>query len=69
LPKTGSTSFVELGDLFEAYRQRWEIETLFGCLKTRGFCLEATRVSEPERLKKMMALLALSFCWAIKVGE
>lgn len=58
-----------LSDLFDAYRQRWEIETLFGCLKSRGFSLEETRVSNPERLKKLMAVLALSFCWAIKAGE
>jgi Transposase DDE domain len=59
----------EVADPLAAYSKRWEIETLFGSLKTRGFCLEAIRVSEPERLKKMMALLALSFCWAIKAGE
>jgi hypothetical protein len=34
------------------YARRWEVETLFGCLKTRGFCLEAAHVTEPERLKK-----------------
>jgi hypothetical protein len=53
----------------EAYAQRWEIETLFGCLKSRGFRLEETPVIEPARLKKLMALLALAFCWAHVVGE
>ena len=24
------------------YLRRWEIETLFSCLKTRGFCFEST---------------------------
>jgi len=51
------------------YAQRWEIETLFGCLKSRGFRLEETHVIEPERLKKLIALLALAFCWAHVVGE
>src|SRR5215208_936572 len=54
-----------LGD----YGRRWEIETLFGCLKSRGFRLEETHVTDPERLEKLMALLALSFCWAVVVGE
>ncbi|MFK5894846.1 MAG: IS4 family transposase, partial [Pseudomonadota bacterium] len=27
-------------DILEDYAQRWEIETLFGCLKTRGFDME-----------------------------
>ena len=27
----------------EKYRKRWEIETLFACLKTRGFRMEDTQ--------------------------
>jgi len=53
----------------EDYAKRWEIETLFGCLKSRGFRLEETHVIEAERLKKLIALLALAFCWAHIVGE
>lgn len=53
----------------EEYGKRWEIETLFGCLKSRGFQLEETHVIEAERLKKLIALLALAFCWAHRVGE
>jgi hypothetical protein len=51
------------------YSRRWGIETLFGCLKTRGFRLEETHVTDPERLQKLVALLALAFCWAVVVGE
>ena len=51
------------------YAHRWGIETLFGCLKTRGFCLEATHLKDRERLKKLIALLTLAFCWAHRVGE
>ncbi len=51
------------------YAYRWGIETLFGCLKTRGFCLEATHLKDTERLKKLIALLTLAFCWAHQVGE
>lgn len=51
------------------YARRWEIETLFSCLKSRGFRLEETHVTHPERLKKLMALLALAFCWAHIIGE
>ena len=59
----------ETGDALSDYAKRWEVETLFGCLKTRGFCLEATHVTEPERLKKLLALVALAFCWAHVTGE
>lgn len=51
------------------YSRRWEIETLFSCLKSRGFRLEETHVTHPERLKKLMALLAFAFCWAHIIGQ
>jgi len=59
----------EVSTALADYAKRWEVETLFGCLKTRGFCLEATHVTEPERLKKLLALVALAFCWAHVTGE
>jgi hypothetical protein len=51
------------------YGRRWEIETLFSCLKSRGFRLEETHLVHPERLKKLIALLAFAFCWAHIIGE
>ena len=36
--------------------------TLFGIFKTRGFCLESTHFTEPERLSKLLALLSLALC-------
>lgn len=56
-------------DPIETYRLRWEIENLFQCLKGRGFHMEATHLTKLPRIKKMMALLAIGFCWAHKVGE
>lgn len=53
----------------EVYALRWEIEHLFQCLKGRGFNMESTRLTHYFRIKKMMALLALGFCWAHKTGE
>ncbi|MGC8712448.1 MAG: IS4 family transposase, partial [Leptodesmis sp.] len=48
---------------------RWSIETLFGIFKTRGFCLESTHLQDPERLSKLLALLTIALCWALKTGE
>jgi hypothetical protein len=53
----------------EDFAKRWEIETLFAALKSRGFNLEDTHVTDPERLEKLLALLAIAFCWAHQVGE
>jgi hypothetical protein len=50
------------------YRLRWGIETLFAALKTRGFNLESTHFRHAERLSKLIALLALAFCWAMLTG-
>lgn len=50
------------------YARRWGIETLFGALKTRGFCLESTHFNDNVRLSKLLALLAIAFVWAMKAG-
>ena len=51
------------------YAQRWGIETLFGIFKTRGFCLESTHFTDAQRLSKLIALMSIALCWAIKTGE
>jgi hypothetical protein len=56
-------------DAIEIYAKRWEIETLFSCLKSRGFRFEETHVTNQERIKKLLVLLAIGFCWAHKMGE
>lgn len=56
-------------DPFQTYRMRWEIETFFGCLKTRGFCLEDTHLVHLERIEGLLSILAIAFCWSYRVGE
>ena len=51
------------------YSRRWQIETLFCALKTRGFNLEDTHLTTPTRLSTLLALPALAFTWAHLVGE
>jgi hypothetical protein len=57
------------GDLLTDYRCRWAIETLFEALKSRGFDLEASHVTEGERLCRLLGLLALSYLWCFRAGE
>ncbi len=59
----------ETQEILSDYRKRWKIETLFGCLKTRGFCLEETHITEKQRLEKLLALMTVAFCWAYIAGE
>lgn len=58
-----------LTDALKAYGVRWEIETLFGCLKTKGFYFEDTHITHRVRLKKLVAILSIAFCWAHLTGE
>ena len=51
------------------YVYRWGIETLFGIFKTRGFCLESTHLQDSKRLSKLLAILTLTLCWAVLIGE
>jgi len=52
----------------DLYLRRWEIETLFGCLKSRGFNLEDTHMTAPEKIEKLLFVLAIAFCWSYKIG-
>jgi hypothetical protein len=62
-------SSTETDEILSDYAQRWKIERLFGRLKSRGFCLEQTHITEKERLEKLLALMTAVFCWAYIIGE
>ena len=50
------------------YRQRWTIETMFGNLKSKGFALEATHLTDPDKLATLLALLAFALALSVKTG-
>lgn len=51
------------------YSKRWKIELMFSAFKTRGFNFEDTKVTESDKLEKLIALLSITFCWCYAVGE
>lgn len=51
------------------YKERWKIESMFKIMKTGGFHLENTHVSEPKRLANLISILAIAFCFALKAGR
>jgi hypothetical protein len=53
----------------EEYKVRWQIETMFGCLKTRGFNFEETHLTQPEKISKLLMLLGLGLSLAILMGK
>jgi len=56
-------------EAFKIYKRRWEIETLFGCLKTRGFNFENTHMVNLDKISKLLGLLAIAFTFAYMVGQ
>lgn len=53
----------------EEYGMRREIETLFWCLKSRGFNFEETHLQNPQRISTMMWVLSICLVWAHVVWE
>ena len=51
------------------YALRWGIETLFAAFKSRGFRLEDTHITCPERLSRLLGPLAIAYCWAFAAGK
>jgi hypothetical protein len=55
-------------EVLSIYKQRWEIETLFRAYKKKGFNMEETHITDPDRIRKLVALLSLALVWCYKVG-
>jgi hypothetical protein len=51
------------------YKIRWNIETMFGCLKSRGFNLEDTHLKDPHKIRNILACITMAFCWSCLVGD
>jgi len=73
--KNGKTEYLIVAsrernkDAIAEYKVRWQIETMFGCLKSRGFNFEETHLTMPEKISKLMMLLGLGLCLAMLMGE
>lgn len=59
---------VEYTPAKDAYRLRWAIETTFRCLKSGGFDLEKTHVTNPGRLMNLFKLVCVAFDWLSLTG-
>lgn len=55
-------------DGLATYGLRWGIETLFGCMKSRGFNLEDTHVTDIHKLSRLLILVAIAVWWAFQTG-
>lgn len=51
------------------YGARWCIEPMFSDFKSRGFRLEDTQLAEPDRLERLMLIMALAMYWCVRTGQ
>ena len=63
------TNRTDRTQVLDLYGQRWTIETAFACLKSRGFNLEDTHMTHPQRIQLLLGLLAWTLLWALLMGE
>ncbi len=61
-------SFNEPQKAYETYKLRWQIETAFRALKSSGFNVEQTHLSDLDRIEKLFSLVIIAFTWAYVVG-
>ncbi|MCX6258918.1 MAG: IS4 family transposase [Bacteroidia bacterium] len=50
------------------YKDRWQTETLFKSLKSSGFNMEDTHLTDPERISKLLSLICIAFVWVYQMG-
>ena len=52
----------------QIYKERWQIETAFRALKSSGFNIEDTHLTDLNRIEKLFLTVMLAFAWAYVVG-
>ena len=62
-------SLTDEGCAITIYKERWEIETLFQNLKSRGFDMESTHMTDLDKLDRLMGVLTIAVCWAYRTGS
>lgn len=50
------------------YARRWGIEPMFSDFKSRGFGLDDTQIRYPDRLSRLVLVMALAIYWAVSTG-
>jgi hypothetical protein len=73
-PNTGKVEFVIIASFNRQdqalinYKDRWQIETMFRAMKSSGFNMEATHLTNLDRLSTLLSVIAIAFVWAYLAG-
>lgn len=55
-------------ETWQLYQQRWSIECTFSSMKSRGFDLERTGITDSGRLERLFGLMTLAWLCCLRVG-
>jgi hypothetical protein len=50
------------------YGLRWGLEAMFSDFKSRGFGLEGSHLQRPDRMARLIMVMALALFWAVSTG-
>lgn len=62
------TNMADVDAAFTAYRKRAHIETFFSDQKSRGFNIDRSHVSDPNRLMRLLIASCLAYLWVVYLG-
>lgn len=58
----------DVWDTVKLYRMRWSIECTFSSLKSRGFDLERTAMTDPAALERLFGIVVLAWLNCLQIG-
>lgn len=59
---------LELAESVAIYEKRFWIEEMFSDHKSRGLNLEKTRLTDAERIQKLLVAVTLAYLWLMEIG-
>ncbi|MCG3772360.1 MAG: hypothetical protein JW384_03568 [Nitrosomonadaceae bacterium] len=62
------TNVTSVQRAYDWYLKRMHIETFFSDQKSRGFQIDRSHLSEPDRVKRLMFASCLAYLWVIYLG-
>jgi len=62
------TNMADLDAAAQVYKQRPQIETFFSDLKSRGFHIHKSHLSDPKRLSRLLIASCLAYLWIVYLG-